>query len=44
MRAASVRNLAAQYHPEAAHTEHVARLALEIWDALADAGVHAGDA
>jgi exopolyphosphatase/guanosine-5'-triphosphate,3'-diphosphate pyrophosphatase len=42
VRAASVRNLAAQYHPEAAHTEHVARLALEIWDALADAGVHPG--
>ena len=43
VRASSVRNLAAQYHPEVAHTEHVARLALEIWDALADAGVHAGD-
>jgi exopolyphosphatase/guanosine-5'-triphosphate,3'-diphosphate pyrophosphatase len=42
VRAASVRNLAAQYHPEAAHTEHVARLALEIWDALAEAGVHEG--
>ena len=44
VRSASVRNLAAQYHPEFAHTEHVARLALEIWDALAEAGVHAGDA
>jgi exopolyphosphatase/guanosine-5'-triphosphate,3'-diphosphate pyrophosphatase len=44
VRAAAVRNLAAQYHPEKAHTEHVARLALEIWDALADAGVHPGDA
>jgi exopolyphosphatase/guanosine-5'-triphosphate,3'-diphosphate pyrophosphatase len=44
VRAASVRNLAAQYHPEAAHTEHVARLALEIWDALAEAGVHDGRA
>jgi exopolyphosphatase / guanosine-5'-triphosphate,3'-diphosphate pyrophosphatase len=44
VRAASVRNLAAQYHPEAAHTEHVARLALEIWDALAAAGVHPGRA
>jgi exopolyphosphatase / guanosine-5'-triphosphate,3'-diphosphate pyrophosphatase len=43
VRAASVRNLAAQYHPEFAHTEHVARLALEIWDALADGGVHPGD-
>ena len=27
-------NLAAQYHADFAHTEHVARLALEIWDAL----------
>ena len=44
VRAASVHNLAAQYHPEAAHTEHVARLALEIWDALAAAGVHPGRA
>jgi exopolyphosphatase/guanosine-5'-triphosphate,3'-diphosphate pyrophosphatase len=43
VRAASVRNLAAQYHPETAHTDHVARLALEIWDALAAAGVHPGD-
>jgi exopolyphosphatase/guanosine-5'-triphosphate,3'-diphosphate pyrophosphatase len=43
VRAAAVRNLAAQYHPESAHTDHVARLALEIWDALAHAGVHAGD-
>ena len=42
VRAASVRNLAAQYHPDAAHTEHVARLALELWDALAEAGVHPG--
>jgi exopolyphosphatase/guanosine-5'-triphosphate,3'-diphosphate pyrophosphatase len=43
VRAASVRNLAAQYHPESAHTDHVARLSLEIWDALAAAGVHDGD-
>jgi exopolyphosphatase/guanosine-5'-triphosphate,3'-diphosphate pyrophosphatase len=42
VRAAAVHNLAAQYHPEAAHTEHVARLALEIWDALGAAGVHEG--
>ena len=42
VRAASVRNLAAQYHPDAAHTEHVALLALEIWDALSDAGLHPG--
>jgi exopolyphosphatase / guanosine-5'-triphosphate,3'-diphosphate pyrophosphatase len=44
VRAAAVRNLAAQYHPDTAHTAHVARLALEIWDALAHAGVHPGDA
>jgi exopolyphosphatase/guanosine-5'-triphosphate,3'-diphosphate pyrophosphatase len=44
VRVASVENLAAQYHPDAAHTAHVARLALEIWDALAQAGVHPGDA
>ena len=31
----AVRNLAAQYDTDFAHTEHVARLALEIWDALA---------
>ncbi len=43
VRRAAVYNLAAQYHPEAQHTEHVARLALEIWDALAQAGVHPGD-
>jgi exopolyphosphatase / guanosine-5'-triphosphate,3'-diphosphate pyrophosphatase len=42
VRDASVRNLAAQYHPDTAHTDHVARLALEIWDALAEAGLHAG--
>jgi exopolyphosphatase / guanosine-5'-triphosphate,3'-diphosphate pyrophosphatase len=44
VRDASVRNMAAQYHPDAAHTEHVARLALELWDALAAAGVHPGRA
>ena len=36
VRRATVLNLAAQYHPEFAHTEHVAELALEMWDALAD--------
>ena len=30
----SVRNLAAQYHADPAHTEHVAELALSMWDAL----------
>ncbi len=44
VREASVRNLAAQYHPETAHTEHVAKLALEMWDGLSDAGLHPGRA
>jgi exopolyphosphatase/guanosine-5'-triphosphate,3'-diphosphate pyrophosphatase len=44
VRAAAVRNLAAQYHPDEAHTEHVAFLALEMWDALSDAGMHPGRA
>ncbi|HET6548387.1 MAG TPA: HD domain-containing protein, partial [Solirubrobacter sp.] len=39
----AVCNLAAQYDTDFAHAEHVARLALEIWDALAAAGVHDGD-
>jgi exopolyphosphatase/guanosine-5'-triphosphate,3'-diphosphate pyrophosphatase len=43
VREASVRNLAAQYHPDRPHTEHVARLALEIWDGLAEVGLHPGD-
>jgi exopolyphosphatase/guanosine-5'-triphosphate,3'-diphosphate pyrophosphatase len=43
VRVASVQNLAAQYHADFAHTNHVARLALEMWDALAAGGVHGGD-
>jgi exopolyphosphatase/guanosine-5'-triphosphate,3'-diphosphate pyrophosphatase len=43
VREASVRNLAAQYHADFAHTNHVAQLALEMWDALAGQGVHGGD-
>jgi len=43
VRVASVCNLAAQYHADFAHTNHVARLALEMWDALAAHGVHDGD-
>ncbi|MEJ7894159.1 MAG: Ppx/GppA phosphatase family protein [Solirubrobacteraceae bacterium] len=43
VRRASVLNLAAQYHPEFAHTEHVAELALEMWDALGAAGRHPCD-
>jgi exopolyphosphatase/guanosine-5'-triphosphate,3'-diphosphate pyrophosphatase len=34
VRRASVRNLAAEYHQDVAHTDHVAELALTMWDAL----------
>jgi len=34
VRRASVHNLAAQYNADVAHTEHVAALALSMWDAL----------
>jgi exopolyphosphatase / guanosine-5'-triphosphate,3'-diphosphate pyrophosphatase len=44
VRRTSVLNLARQYHPEPAHTNHVARLALELWDELASAGLHEGRA
>jgi exopolyphosphatase/guanosine-5'-triphosphate,3'-diphosphate pyrophosphatase len=40
VRASGIRNLAAQYHPEPHHTEHVARLALEMWDEAGAAGLH----
>jgi exopolyphosphatase/guanosine-5'-triphosphate,3'-diphosphate pyrophosphatase len=43
VRRASVLNLAAQYHPEYAHTQHVAELSLEMWDALALAKRHPGN-
>ena len=43
VRHASVFNLAGQYHPEPAHTNHVARLAVELWDELAAAGLHGGN-
>ena len=43
VRQASVRNLSAQYHFEPAHVAHVAPLALEMFDALAAAGLHEGD-
>jgi exopolyphosphatase/guanosine-5'-triphosphate,3'-diphosphate pyrophosphatase len=39
----AVRNLASQYDTDFAHSEHVARLALEIWDALSAHGLHDGD-
>jgi exopolyphosphatase/guanosine-5'-triphosphate,3'-diphosphate pyrophosphatase len=42
VRRASVLNLARQYHPEPAHTNHVARLALELWDELAASELHDG--
>jgi exopolyphosphatase / guanosine-5'-triphosphate,3'-diphosphate pyrophosphatase len=43
VRRASVENLAAQYGALNPHTEHVARLALSMFDDLATAGVHDGD-
>ena len=36
-------NLASAYGADFAHVEHVARLALELWDALGRAGLHACD-
>jgi exopolyphosphatase/guanosine-5'-triphosphate,3'-diphosphate pyrophosphatase len=44
VRGASVLNLAGQYHVDHAHTEHVARLALGLFDELAAVGLHPGDA
>jgi exopolyphosphatase/guanosine-5'-triphosphate,3'-diphosphate pyrophosphatase len=44
VRRASVLNLAAQYDTTPAHTCRVARLALGLFDELAAAGLHAGDA
>jgi exopolyphosphatase / guanosine-5'-triphosphate,3'-diphosphate pyrophosphatase len=44
VRRQSVLNLAGLYHADHAHTEHVARLALGLFDELATAGLHAGDA
>jgi exopolyphosphatase/guanosine-5'-triphosphate,3'-diphosphate pyrophosphatase len=44
VREASVRNLANQHHSDEPHVEHVAALTLQMWDALAAAGVHGGDA
>jgi exopolyphosphatase/guanosine-5'-triphosphate,3'-diphosphate pyrophosphatase len=43
VRRSSVLNLAGQYHVDPAHTEHVARLALALFDQLAALGLHAGD-
>jgi exopolyphosphatase/guanosine-5'-triphosphate,3'-diphosphate pyrophosphatase len=44
VRRQSVLNLAGLYHVDHAHTEHVARLALGLFDELAQAGLHNGDA
>ncbi|HEY2536914.1 MAG TPA: Ppx/GppA phosphatase family protein [Solirubrobacteraceae bacterium] len=43
LRRTSVLNLAAQYRPDTAHTDHVATLALAMSDELARLGLHAGD-
>ena len=43
VRRASVVNLACAYDTDFRHVEHVARLALELWDALAAGGVHPGE-
>ena len=43
VRRASVINLACAYDADFQHVEHVARLALGLWDALAAARVHPGD-
>jgi exopolyphosphatase / guanosine-5'-triphosphate,3'-diphosphate pyrophosphatase len=40
VRSASVRNLATQYGTDFEHAEHVARLALAMWDSLASDGKH----
>ena len=44
VRRTSVGNLAAQYHADQPHVEHVSRLALAMFDALAREGVIAADA
>lgn len=43
LRRTSVLNLAAQYRPDMAHTEHVATLALGMFDELARLGMHPGE-
>jgi len=43
VRRSSVLNLAARYHVDPAHTQHVAKLATELFDQLAEAGLHPGD-
>jgi len=43
VRRASVLNLASAHGADFAHVDHVARLALELWDALGRAGLHGRD-
>ena len=43
VRRASVLNMAAQYRVDAEHTRHVAKLALGMFDELAELGLHDGD-
>jgi exopolyphosphatase/guanosine-5'-triphosphate,3'-diphosphate pyrophosphatase len=43
VRRASVLNLASAYHADFAHVDHVARLALELWEALGEADLHGCD-
>ncbi len=43
VRRASVLNMAAQYHVDVDHTQHVATLALGMFDELAQLGLHEGD-
>jgi exopolyphosphatase/guanosine-5'-triphosphate,3'-diphosphate pyrophosphatase len=43
VRRASILNLAARYHVDPAHTAHVSKLALGLFDELAAAGLHEGD-
>lgn len=43
VRRASVMNVAARYNADRPHTDHVAFLALEIFDGTARAGLHPGD-
>ena len=44
VREATVRNLALHYEANLTHAEHVRRLALQMFDSLAKAGLHEGDA
>ena len=44
VRRASVENLHAQYNGDDPHVQHVAKLALEMFDDLAENGLHDGDA